>query len=142
MSAIAHLLPHRGTALMLESADVQSESIVARGLVPAAHPLSDGTAVPAFVGLELGAQAAAALEGLTAAATGVAPALEGRLVRVRDAEFLRPGVPVNTTLTVQATRTGAAPPIARYHVEVAHAGVVIVRAEITTYRGTGSGGAR
>lgn len=137
MSALDHLLPHRGTALMLQSAVLESGSVIATAMVAGAHPLSDGTSVPAFVGLELGAQAAAALEGLT---TEGEIAREGRLVRIRGAEFLQPVVPVETTLTVRATPRGMAPPVALYSIEVRYADAVIVRGEITTYRGTGADG--
>ncbi|MEZ5287147.1 MAG: hypothetical protein R2712_20565 [Vicinamibacterales bacterium] len=62
-------------------------------------------------------------------------------MRVRDAEFLRSLIPVNTPLTVHATLRGAAPPVALYAFDVRLADEVLVRGEITTYAGgpTGTG---
>ena len=77
------LLPHTGTALLLTTV-VRSDatSIEATGLVPAAHPLVCGGRAPAILGLELGAQAAAAMEALAraVAATSRGPRL-GYVVR-------------------------------------------------------------
>ena len=71
--------------------------------VPASHPLASGGRAPCFLGLELGAQAAAVLEALDRAmATGDRAPRVGYLVRVREATFLQPDFPVETPLFVTA----------------------------------------
>ena len=78
------LLPHTGTARLLTDV-VRSAAgfIEATCLVPETHPLVVGGRAPCFLGLELGAQAAAALEALEHGWTGV----HERLAARRQREF-------------------------------------------------------
>src|SRR6185436_9407878 len=89
---------------------------------------------PCFLGLDLGAQAAAALEALQRqGAAGKARARIGNLVRVRSASFARADVPADTPVGVTARLTGSAPPLAMYEIAVTLAGVEVLRATLSTY---------
>jgi predicted hotdog family 3-hydroxylacyl-ACP dehydratase len=130
------LLPHRGTARLLTDVVRWGEDFIeATGMVPAAHPLASADAAPCFLGLELGAQAAAALEALgRAASTGDQVPRAGFLVRVHEAAFLVSDLPLATPLLVVAQLEGAAPPLAIYRVSVALDGTECLRARLSTYR--------
>lgn len=127
-------VPQTGVARMIRDVvRADATSIVATATIDPAHPLVAGGAAPAFLGIEIGAQAAAALAASTAAA-GVAPrAIGGRLVRVRDARFAGPALPVGPVLTVTAQCTGAFAPLASYVVQVCHDDAVLVTASLSTY---------
>ena len=134
------LLPHTGTARLLTGVLRSGPGFIeATGRVPAAHPLATGGRAPSFLGLELGAQAAAALEALERAAAGEdrRPHV-GYLVRVREAAFSSPSLPVETPLHVKALLTGAAPPLAIYRIEVSVGGGELLRATLSTHSGTGA----
>jgi predicted hotdog family 3-hydroxylacyl-ACP dehydratase len=130
------MLPHTGTARLLTDVLRSGPGFIeATGRVPAAHPLVAGGRAPSFLGLELGAQAAAALEALERAAAGGDRALRiGYLVRVREADFASPSLPVDTPLHVKVLLTGAAAPLAIYRIGVSVAGVESLRATLSTYR--------
>ena len=130
------LLPHSGTARFLTDVVRWGRGFVeAVGHVSAAHPLATGDGAPCFLGLELGAQAAAALEALDRGArTGDRAPRPGYLVRVHEATFLTSDLPLETPLFVVAQLEGAAPPLAIYRISVAVDGVEFVRARLSTYR--------
>lgn len=141
MSDLSRRLPHRGPALLITAVDaVSAGGVTATGRVPAAHPLHDAGYVPAFLAVEIGAQAAAlhesaALDDATARDTAGQPRL-GRLVRVRDVAFDTAALPVDTPLQVTATLHGSAPPVAIYTIELRHGDRRLMHGEITTHRGT------
>jgi predicted hotdog family 3-hydroxylacyl-ACP dehydratase len=84
--------------------------------------------------LELGAQAAAALEALDRAeATGDEAPRIGFLVRVREAAFLRSDFPVETPLFVTAHLERAAPPLATFRISVGANGIEFLRATLVSY---------
>ena len=130
------LLPHRGTARLLTEVVRWGEDFIeAIGMVQAAHPLAGVERAPCFLGLELGAQAAAALEALgRAALTGDQVPRTGLLVRVHEATFLMSDLPLETPLVVMAQLEGAAPPLAIYRLSVAVDGTEFLRARLSTYR--------
>ena len=132
------LLPHRGTArLLTEIVRWRRDFVEAIGEVSAAHPLASAEGAPSFLGLELGAQAAAALEALErSASTGDRAPTTGYLVRVHEATFLMPDLPIETPLYVTAQLEGAAPPLAIYRITIAVDGMEFVRARLSTYRST------
>jgi len=81
---IEALLPHKGSACWLDSAEVQAERIVCRAAVTDAHPLREPGGVPAVYAIEYGAQAAA-LHRLATAPAGTVTG--GRLLQARDLAF-------------------------------------------------------
>ncbi|HEX2465587.1 MAG TPA: hypothetical protein VHR17_13275 [Thermoanaerobaculia bacterium] len=145
MSAVPELwrdllasMPLRGPALLLTGI-VRSEPgwVEATARVPLGHPLVVAGAAPCFLGLELGAQAAAAMEALSRSreASDREPGV-GYLVRVREASFLARHLPVDTTLRVTARLEGAALPLAIHRITVGTAEVDLVCARIATHRGS------
>lgn len=128
------VVPQTGAARMIRDVvRADATSIVATASIDAAHPLVVGGAAPAYLGIEIGAQAAAALAASTATGRDEPRAIGGRLVRVRDARFARPALPVGAVLTVTAECTGAFAPLASYLVQVCHDGAVVVTAALSTY---------
>jgi predicted hotdog family 3-hydroxylacyl-ACP dehydratase len=132
---MATLLPHRGTAsLLTEIILTEPGRIVAIGRIPRAHPLAVGSGAPCFLGLELGAQAAAAWEGIQRRGqSGHDGPRIGYLVGVRSSRFSRPHLPVDTAVTITADLEGAAPPLAVYRIAVAVEGIVFVTATLSTF---------
>lgn len=131
---VGGLLPHTGRALLLTGI-VRSEPgfIEATGAVPSTHPLIGAGGAPCFLGLELGAQAAAALQALSrSSGDGEPVGRVGYLVRVRDAEFLAPHLPTATSLRVTARLEGAMPPLAIHRIRVSLDGVDLLRAVLGT----------
>lgn len=145
MSAVPELwrdllasMPLRGPALLLTGI-VRSEPgwVEATARVPLGHPLVVAGAAPCFLGLELGAQAAAAMDALARSRDGSdREGGVGYLVRVREASFLTPHLPVDTTLRVIARLEGAALPLAVHRIAVGVGETDFVRARIATHRGS------
>jgi predicted hotdog family 3-hydroxylacyl-ACP dehydratase len=126
------LLPHTGNArLLTEVLTVGHDFVNAVGCVRAGHPLVVRGRAPGILGLELAAQAAAAME---ASVAGSQCQGLGYLVRVPEAVFLSPDLPVDTPLMVTARVHGLAPPLAVYRICVSVGGVESVRATLSTYR--------
>jgi predicted hotdog family 3-hydroxylacyl-ACP dehydratase len=137
----AALLAHGGVARLLTEVLRSSPDFVeAVGRVPVAHPLVTAGRAPSLLGLELGAQAAAALEALQGVAAGASgrPRV-GYLVRVREASFLRADLPVDAPLGVTARLSGAAGALASYRIAVDFEGVEALRATLSVYKGTSLG---
>lgn len=101
---IEELLAHRGNMLLVDRV-LQREGNTIRVLArtdPAAwYAVADG-AMPAWVGIELMAQAVAALVGLSAYETGQPPR-QGMLLGSREYRSSRPAFPAGTDLVVVAT---------------------------------------
>jgi predicted hotdog family 3-hydroxylacyl-ACP dehydratase len=127
-------LPHTGVARLL-TAVVRCDdvSVLAVGEIRADHPLVRDGEAPAFLALELGAQAAAAMESLTRRGTSPSGPVRGRLVRIRDAQFARDTLPVNTPLDVTAQVVALALPLAVYRIRVCLDGVERATATVSTY---------
>ncbi len=128
-------LPHAPPALLVRGVLAASrEEIVCTAEVSAGHPLVRAGRFPALLGIEAGAQAAAALEALAAMEAGEAgeagrePRI-GYLVGVREAAFAAGTLPAGRPFRVRARLQGSAPPLAVY--EIAAAGAV--RATISTF---------
>lgn len=133
-AAHAALLPHTGLARLLRTIrESDASSIDATGEIPAAHPLVRDGRAPAFLAIELGAQAAAAMSALAGQGEGGSGPIRGRLVRVTVARFLQATLPVDTSLDVTARLVASAAPLAIYDVDVACAGAPQVTATISTY---------
>ena len=128
------VVPHTGVARMVRDViSADARSIVATATIDPAHPLVVAGEAPAYLGIEIGAQAAAAHAAIGAAAGASTPAVSGRLVRVREASFARPTLPAGAVLDVTAACTGAFPPLASYVITVGLVDAVIVTATISTY---------
>ena len=131
---LGELLPHTGLARLVTAVvrcDEATVSVV--GEIPAAHPLVHTGQAPAFLALELGAQAAAAMEAMTRRAHHRPGPVSGRLVRVRDAQFAHATLPVDTPLDVTAQVMAIAAPLAVYRICVCLDGVERVTATLSTY---------
>jgi predicted hotdog family 3-hydroxylacyl-ACP dehydratase len=126
------LVPHRGPARLIESVvRWRPGAITCRGRIPQASPLAQGERAPCYLGLELMAQGAAALEALVRAAEAV-PRV-GYLVGVSEARFLQPDLPVGTLLTAVVEQTGRAGPLGVYRGSVERDGVECLSATFSTY---------
>jgi predicted hotdog family 3-hydroxylacyl-ACP dehydratase len=129
------LLPHQRTARLLTRViRFDPDSIEAIGVIPVDHPLAGRNGAPNFVALELGAQAAAALEALLreSGASAGEPRV-GSLVRVRDAAFDRSVIPAGKPLGITAVLEGSAPPLAMYKVTVTDGEEPLATALLSTY---------
>lgn len=133
---IDDFLPHTGPARLVTAlSHCDADSIVLVGEIPVAHPLVCDGAAPALLGIEIGAQAAAAMQTMQrhgGASAGAGP-VHGRLVRVRDASFSQPTLPAGVPLDVTAHLVALALPLARYRIAVSLDGVERVTATLSTY---------
>ncbi len=131
---LLELLPHTGTARLLTAVvHCDDTSVMAVGEIRSDHPfVCDGQA-PAFLAIELGAQAAAAMESMARRGMPLSGPMRGRLVRIRDAQFAEDTLPVNTPLEVTAHVVALALPLAVYRVRVCLEGVERATATLSTY---------
>ncbi len=132
--AIERLVPHRRPARLLEDVEAASDGgVVCRARVPESSPFVRGARVPAFVGLEIGAQAAAVVEALDRfESEGEGPPRIGYLVGVRDAVFHAPELPVGRSVLVSARPAGRSGSLSVYEIAVTLDGEVLVEATIST----------
>ena len=128
------LVPHRGTARFLEAVEeLAADRAVCRARIPANSPFVAGKRVPAFVGLELGAQAAAAVEALSRFENeDVASPRIGYLVGARDAVFHGLDLPVERPLYVSVRLADRSGPLNVYEIAVILDGETRVEATIST----------
>jgi predicted hotdog family 3-hydroxylacyl-ACP dehydratase len=132
--SLRELLPHTGTARLVTAVlRCDEASVAAVGEILAAHPLVRDGQAPAFLAIELGAQAAAVMEAMTRRESHETGPVHGRLVRVRDAQFVRDTLPVDTPLDVTAHVLAKAAPLAVYRISVRLDGVERVTATLSTY---------
>lgn len=123
---VGALLPHGPEARWVEVVErLDHGAIVCRGAVPLESPFVTGGVVPAFVTVELAAQAAGLLEALERAEAGhsagqasAAPLRGGLLVRVRRLRIDRPLLRAGERLVALVERAGASPPLRLFHVRV------------------------
>ena len=136
---IDSLLPHAGLALYLTRIVESDESqIVCEAAIDPESPFRDRAAdtFPAFLGLEMGAQAAAAHEGVLRASSGdEAEPTGGFVVRIRRATFARPALAAGTSYRASARLLEAAPPLRTYAVRLEAEGEVLVEGEVSTFAG-------
>lgn len=126
------LLPHSGRALLLSRIITSgAENLEGEAIIRDSYPLAiDGTA-PCLVGIEIAAQAAAALEALKRAEGGAGGG--GRLVRVDDATFTCGTLPVNSAIDVKVRRESVMLPLVKYRVEIATAGRLCMEARLSIF---------
>ena len=126
------MIPHTRTARIL-TAVIRNDasSIEALGRISPEHPLVRDGRAPSFLGIELGAQAAAALE------CGGSPphsVRQGRLVRIREAQLLIDELPAGADLRVIAEVEGSAGPLTMLRIRVSVGDIEAVRASISTHQ--------
>jgi predicted hotdog family 3-hydroxylacyl-ACP dehydratase len=117
---IETLIPHRLPARVVEAVlERVADLITCRGRISPDHPLAHAGKVPAHVGLEMGAQAAAALAVLLARdedpsfRTGM-----GYLVGIRGARFNVLALRTDRDHRVVVRRSGSAGPLALFEIEI------------------------
>ena len=136
---IGELLPHTGAARLLTRVVAFGEQVIdAVGIIPEHHPLVSEGHAPAFLAIELGAQAAAAMETLHKRnASGCDEQSQvGALVRVRVAELARVSFPADTPVCVKAKLDGQAQALSIYRISTAIDDMVFCEAVITTLVGS------
>jgi predicted hotdog family 3-hydroxylacyl-ACP dehydratase len=133
------VLPHRDDALYVRRVvAADAESITCEASVSRTSPyrsaLPGGDVVPSFLALEMGAQAAAAHEGVVRHLAGEeARATAGFVVRCRAATFDDVHLPADATFTVTARLLEAAPPLRTYRVRVELGGALRVEGDVSTF---------
>jgi predicted hotdog family 3-hydroxylacyl-ACP dehydratase len=131
--AIEALLPHAPPArLVREVIAAAPEEIACAAEIPPLHPFAAGDRLPAFLGIEAAAQAAAVLEALDRRPAAAGPRI-GYLVGVREARFLVAYLPPGRPLRVTARRQGSAPPLSVYEIAVAEGSREVVTGTISTF---------
>jgi predicted hotdog family 3-hydroxylacyl-ACP dehydratase len=135
---VSELVPHTGVARFLTHIrSVTSSAIEATGRVPTGHALSTDGLAPSFLAIELGAQAAAAMEALarrTAPESSDGPA-RGSIVRIRDARFVEATFPVDAPIHIRVDLVGSAPPLAMYSLKARVGDRTLVEASFSTHAG-------
>ncbi len=102
-------------------------------MIPEGNALVRGRRAAGFVGLEVAAQATAALRTLNEDAEEAEGPRRGYLVGVREARFHAGWLPAASELRVLARRSGSSGPLTVYEVRVESAGVECLVAVISTY---------
>lgn len=131
----AALLPHAPPARFVDAVLAVGEGrLEARAVLPEASPFAAGGVAPALVALELGAQAAAALEAIERTARGEPRGVrQGYLVGARAVRFDPPRLPVGAALRVTVQLEARALPLCRYRFEVAIGASTAAVGTISTY---------
>jgi hypothetical protein len=114
--------------------ELDTDRITCQGRIPQDSPFAFGPRAPSFLAVELAAQAAALLELSGRPLPGdPLEARSGYLVRIRRAQFATPVLGVEQPMVVRATRTGAAPPLSSYTVEVSANETRVFSGQLSTY---------
>ncbi len=102
---VAELLPHRGPAVLIDAVlEDTADTIRVRARVERSHPYhEEGRGVPAWVGIELMAQAVAAHAGLKARRSHQPPN-EGMLLGTRRYQAFEPYFSAGMQLEIRAAR--------------------------------------
>ena len=133
LPAVEELLPHAPPARFVRDIHtISEEEIVCTAEIPQLHPLAEGSRLPAFVGIEAGAQAAAVLEALNRRQDTAGPRI-GYLVGVRRARFAASLLPAGRPLRVAARLHGGAFPLSIYDIAVGEPGREILTGTISTF---------
>jgi 3-hydroxymyristoyl/3-hydroxydecanoyl-(acyl carrier protein) dehydratase len=132
---IEDLIPHRAPMLFVEQLLGEAEDgATCLGRIPAGCPLVSAGATPAFVALELAAQAAAVWEGRRSRGLqGDAPPVTGYLVSIKDGKLHRTAIPAESDLFASVRLTARVPPLTMYAVEVVVEGSLALTATIGTF---------
>jgi predicted hotdog family 3-hydroxylacyl-ACP dehydratase len=134
---VRELIPHTGAARVVEEVLERSgDGIVCAGRIPARHALVRANRAPAFVALELAAQAAGVLLALSSLERGSKPPV-GYLVSARDVKLERAEIEADVPLVASVRSVGGAGALALYEVSVAAAGEVGLTGTIGVFRADG-----
>ncbi len=130
-------MPQSGPALLIcEVLGAEPERSTCRARVPRDSPFRAGEPgcelVPAFLALEMGAQAAAVLEARRAA-DGARRAPRGFVVGARDARFHSATLAADASFVVVATLLDHAPPLRVYRFEVREGERCVAEGVVSTY---------
>jgi len=126
---VEELLPIRAPALFIEEVVASDERrTVCRARVPASSPFARGGAVPAYVSLEIAAQAAGVHGGRHRDTSG-----EDYLVVVRDTLFRVDHFAADAALEVEVHLDGEAAALALFRFVVRDASSVIAEGQLGTY---------
>jgi predicted hotdog family 3-hydroxylacyl-ACP dehydratase len=133
---VATLVPHRGRALFLrEVLRAAGDTASCRARIPADSPFVNAGAAPSLVGLDVAAQAAAALEALLRAGPSESGALRlGYVVGIREARFDAATLPADTDLTVDVHLLEGASALAAHEVELRIGSTRCLSAVLTTFK--------
>jgi len=127
------LLPHAPPARLVHGVlEASATAIVCAAEVPPSHPLAAAGRVPALLGIEAAAQAAAVLEALARREEDPGPRI-GYLVGVREARFAAPSLPTGRPFRVSARLQGSAPPLSIYEIAVGEPGREAVTGTVSTF---------
>jgi 3-hydroxyacyl-[acyl-carrier-protein] dehydratase len=130
------LLPHAPPARLVHGVlEVSAVAVVCAAEVPPSHPLAVAGRVPALLGIEAAAQAAAVLEALPRREADPAPRI-GYLVGVREACFAVPSLATGRPFRVSARLQGSAPPLSIYEIAVGEPGREAVAGTVSTFLAT------
>lgn len=138
---IAELLPHGGRARLVTAVQDRqgSHEIECCGRIPSNSPFAWEGRAPAFMALELAAQAAALLGFLARLEGGGHHASKvGYLVGVSEGRFTRQHVPTEETLIVRLRVLGEAASVSKYAATVWGPEGEVCRATLSTHRGGGA----
>lgn len=129
-------LPHAGAARMLSRVlAARGDTIVAEAVLSAASPFAglarEAGAAPAWVAIEMAAQAAAALE-LAGRDGDDGPRL-GYLVRLRDVRCRRSTLPVGEPVRLEVTRGAAISTLRTYGIFASLDGAALVAGELSVF---------
>lgn len=129
---VEELIPHRGPARLLDRVvEWRPGELVGLARVPVESPLVRDGRAPAVLGIEMAAQAAAALEALGSDRAG-GPRI-GYLVRIQEARFASPDLPAGEPLRVTVHEERSLPPLAIYEITVESEGRPLVTGKLSTY---------
>jgi predicted hotdog family 3-hydroxylacyl-ACP dehydratase len=132
---VARLIRHQGVARMVESVlELREDGIDCAGRIPPGHALARGGRAPAFVGLELAAQAAAVFEALRRPEQEPGSgARMGLLVSLRDVRLELSDLPAGVPLVASVRSLGGAAALSLYAVRVLHDGRLCVEGTLGTF---------
>lgn len=132
---VADLVPHGRPALLIETVSaLHEDGIDCVGTVPADFALAREGLAPAFVGLEIAAQAAAIYEALRRGVEdGGSVRRVGFLVSLRDVRLEQPDLPVGVPLMASVRSLGGAGSLRQYEARIELDGSTVVRGTLGTF---------
>ena len=128
-------MPHRGPSLMIRRIlETSGNELRCVGRIPTGSPFAAGGTAPCFVGLDLLAQAAAALEALQRAASSAGGPGIGYVVGIREARFETSTLPLGSDLVAHVRLLDGTVSLAHQEVRLAEGDTSCLSAVLTTFR--------